>query len=402
MVMTRSFSLANMRLVLANWLSSNIGVYALALLGACIALGILDLAGCSAVWARSHETEPDEKAARAHAAAMLAFAPAAQATSAARSLGALSAEIRHAADGRVVDDLNGAISHSESQGYGLLLACLAGDRTSFARILAFTRTELLDPRRRARRLALGPEGDAARHRHQQRHRWRSADRLCAELCRFGLGDARLHQRRPPAGPQHREGHLPETRQRNLLAYAGRHRLPRRRTEPTDPWLQPLLLGLRGAAGDGERLTGDNGWLKVQATGLKLLDTLAKANMPAPEWMSVKAEPRPADGFPAHLGYNAMRVPLYLLRAGLGEPGRLAPFRAAWANGPAIVDDLGSKQAVDAALGSRLPDPRSRAGLRCRRHRDPARAEILRADGLLPSTLHLLTLAMLSERYQRCM
>jgi hypothetical protein len=40
MVMTRSFSLANMRLVLANWLSSNIGVYALALLGACIALGI--------------------------------------------------------------------------------------------------------------------------------------------------------------------------------------------------------------------------------------------------------------------------------------------------------------------------------------------------------------------------
>jgi hypothetical protein len=29
-----------MRLVLANWLSSNIGVYALALLGACIALGI--------------------------------------------------------------------------------------------------------------------------------------------------------------------------------------------------------------------------------------------------------------------------------------------------------------------------------------------------------------------------
>ncbi|WP_181300771.1 cellulose biosynthesis cyclic di-GMP-binding regulatory protein BcsB [Bosea sp. 124] len=39
-VMTRPFSLANMRLVLANWMSSNIGVYALALLAACIALGI--------------------------------------------------------------------------------------------------------------------------------------------------------------------------------------------------------------------------------------------------------------------------------------------------------------------------------------------------------------------------
>jgi hypothetical protein len=39
-VMTRAFSLTNMRLVFANWMSSNIGIYALALLAACIALGI--------------------------------------------------------------------------------------------------------------------------------------------------------------------------------------------------------------------------------------------------------------------------------------------------------------------------------------------------------------------------
>lgn len=39
-VMTRPFSLTNMRLVFANWMSSNIGIYALALLLACIGLGI--------------------------------------------------------------------------------------------------------------------------------------------------------------------------------------------------------------------------------------------------------------------------------------------------------------------------------------------------------------------------
>lgn len=39
-VMTRAFSLANMRLVFANWMSSNTGVYALTLLAACITLGI--------------------------------------------------------------------------------------------------------------------------------------------------------------------------------------------------------------------------------------------------------------------------------------------------------------------------------------------------------------------------
>ncbi len=39
-VMTRPFSLANMRLIAANWMSSNIGIYALALLLACIGLGV--------------------------------------------------------------------------------------------------------------------------------------------------------------------------------------------------------------------------------------------------------------------------------------------------------------------------------------------------------------------------
>lgn len=39
-VMTRAFSLANMRLVFANWMSSNIGIYALTLLAACIGLGV--------------------------------------------------------------------------------------------------------------------------------------------------------------------------------------------------------------------------------------------------------------------------------------------------------------------------------------------------------------------------
>ena len=46
-------------------------------------------------------------------------------------------------DGRVVDDANGGISHSEGQGYGLLLAFSAGDRATFERIWTFTLNELL-------------------------------------------------------------------------------------------------------------------------------------------------------------------------------------------------------------------------------------------------------------------
>ena len=45
--------------------------------------------------------------------------------------------------GRIIDDANGNISHSEGQGYGLLLAVLAGNSADFELIWSFTRTELL-------------------------------------------------------------------------------------------------------------------------------------------------------------------------------------------------------------------------------------------------------------------
>ncbi len=45
--------------------------------------------------------------------------------------------------GRVVDTGNGGISHSEGQGYGMLLAALAGDRATFERIWTWTRANLM-------------------------------------------------------------------------------------------------------------------------------------------------------------------------------------------------------------------------------------------------------------------
>ena len=45
--------------------------------------------------------------------------------------------------GRIVDTANSNISHSEGQGYGLLLAYLAENRGDFDTIWAFTRAEML-------------------------------------------------------------------------------------------------------------------------------------------------------------------------------------------------------------------------------------------------------------------
>jgi len=52
------------------------------------------------------------------------------------------------ADGRVVDFFQGSISHSEGQGYGLLLALMNGDRAAFDRIFRWT-TDNLQVRRDA-------------------------------------------------------------------------------------------------------------------------------------------------------------------------------------------------------------------------------------------------------------
>ena len=67
---------------------------------------------------------------------LLAFASAAHATVTAEAWDLYKQKFVMA-DGRVVDDVNGEISHSESQGYGLMLSCLANDPTTFARILGF-------------------------------------------------------------------------------------------------------------------------------------------------------------------------------------------------------------------------------------------------------------------------
>jgi len=48
-------------------------------------------------------------------------------------------------DGRVFDPQNGGITHSESQGYGMMLALLGNDRATFDRIWLFARNTMQKP-----------------------------------------------------------------------------------------------------------------------------------------------------------------------------------------------------------------------------------------------------------------
>lgn len=302
------------------------------------------------------------------------------------------------AEGRVVDDANGGISHSESQGYGLLLACLAGDHASFASIFAFTRTELL----------IRDDGLAA---------WRwdpKANPHVTDINNASDGDLLIADALACAGERwNMPGYTAAARQ--IAGALARVALLQRAGET---WLMPAAVGFsEKERADGPvinpsywvfeafprlaKLTGDQRWMQVQASGLKLLDELAQRKMPAPEWLSVKADPVPAEGFPPQLGYNAVRIPLYLLRAGLAEKTRLAPFRQAWAGGVAVVD-LRSGKPVEplADAGYRI----LAAAMACALDGTPVPAELkaFRPTVYYPSTLQLLSLAMLSEKYPQCM
>lgn len=302
------------------------------------------------------------------------------------------------AEGRVVDDANGGISHSESQGYGLLLACLAGDRGSFASILSFTRTELL----------IRDDGLAA---------WRwdpKASPRVTDINNASDGDILIVEALACAGTR---WSMPDytTAARQIARSLTRVALLKQGGET---WLMPAAKGFSAQERpDGPvinpsywvfesfpllaKLTGDPSWMQVQASGLKLLDGLARRKLPAADWLSLKGEPKPAEGFPPQFGYNALRIPLYLLRAGLADKQRLEPFRQAWANGTAVIDVPSGKPAEP------LPDAGYRilaAAMACALDRTaiPTELKTFQPTAYYPSTLHLLTLSMLSERYPQCM
>ncbi len=331
------------------------------------------------------------------AATLLGFAPSVQA-----SLPAGAWELYRqrfvTAEGRVVDDANGGISHSESQGYGLLLACLAGDRGGFASILSFTRTELL----------IRDDGLAA---------WRwdpKATPRITDINNASDGDLLIAEALACAGTR---WSMPAytTAARQIARSLAKAALVKRGSET---WLMPAAKGFsEQERPDGPvinasyfvfeafpiltRLTGDQGWMQAQASGLKLLDDLAKRKTPAADWLSLKSEPKPAEGFPPQFGYNALRIPLDLLRAGLADKARLEPFRQAWADGTAVIDVPTGKRAEP------LPDAGYRilsAAMACALDRTPIPAELKTFQPTLyyPSTLHLLALSMLSERYPQCL
>jgi len=262
-----------------------------------------------------------------------------------------------AATGRVIDNSNGNISHSEGQGFALLLAEAAGDYSSFAKIKAWTdyvlgvRDDSLFAWRfmpfRGRPvpdLNNATDGDIliawallrASRRWQKPALAQQANRILRDIERLCVAPA------TPFGPLIKPGATGfETKQRLVIN------------------LSYFVFPALAAFADE---TGNDIWRQLTASGLELLKKALFGDLSLPaDWIDITAKGviDISKDQPPHYGWNAIRVPLYLAWAKeIPNQPYLAPYQRLLQSS----DDAGAVPAwVDLTTGARADFSTSRGG-----------------------------------------
>ena len=252
------------------------------------------------------------------------------------------------AQGRVIDTGNAMISHSEGQGYGMLFAVAANDREAFDRIWGWTRANLMvrddelvawrwEPTQRP---AVADMNNATDGDILVAWALTEAAELWAELS-YRVAARRI------AVEVGRKTVLFKTNMGALLLPGVRGFSAQDR--PDGPvvnlsyYVFPAFSRLRIVAPEYD-------WNGLTQTGLDLLKAAAKSGSKLPsDWLSVREDGvQPADGFPPHFSYNAIRVPLYMAWAGIGEKEHYREFLA-WGKhrqGPLPIIDVKTGRETD--------------------------------------------------------
>ncbi|MBN8875586.1 MAG: hypothetical protein J0H67_22345 [Rhodospirillales bacterium] len=236
-----------------------------------------------------------------------------------------------AADGRIVDNGNGGISHSEGQGWGMIFAVAAGDKAAFDRIQDWTAEALRRP-------------DDALHAW----RWVPKDKPPVKDKNNATdGDIFIATGLARAGHQWGEpdrlqaaGAIAHDILRLLVQQAGPYTvlLPALQGFTTKDavvvnpsyYTFPFLTELAGVVSSPV-------WAAVRADGLRLIDQgrFGPWNLP-PDWMRIARSSgalTPAPNFPPRFSFDAVRVPLWLSWAGqAGTPAGVSIDRF-WSSYP---------------------------------------------------------------------
>lgn len=307
-------------------------------------------------------------------------------------------------EGRVIDNGNGGISHSEGQGYGMLLAVATQDREAFDLLWKWTSTNL----------SVRGDGLSA-------WRWEPGRTPnVTDKNNASDGDILIAWALGEAGIRWNEPQFTQTMLRISKAIFEKNVI----TTRVGPTLLPGAVGFSASdRPDGpvvnlsywifpaidrlQQMDTANNWAGLRRSGLTLLreGRYGPLGLP-PEWLSVgEKQASPAAKFERTFGYNAVRIPLYLAWSPRVPNDHLKPFLTMWnpgANlGPFIIDiDDGKAGALLDAPGYRMVF----ALAQCIAHQRPAPRDLAAATNELyyPATLGLLSVLAISERRPQCL
>lgn len=307
-------------------------------------------------------------------------------------------------EGRVIDNANGGISHSEGQGYGLLLAAFADDHDAFQLIWNWTEKNL----RGRPDLLFAWQWDPSKNQIVDKNNATDGDILVAWALaegarRFARSDY-LTAAKPIAQAIGAEMLQNSNHGAILLPAASGFS---RKDQPDGPivnlsyWVFPAFSTLR-------ELAPEYDWEALRESGLSLLNgsRFGPRQLPA-DWQSVgDGVIAPARNFPPQFGYNAIRIPLYLAWSGDNASRRALRRFVGLTQGPLNVGlyviDVNSgaaEQALDGA-GYRLVV----ALARCAALGQPIDSELIKSRDALyyPETLRMLSLVVIQQRFPQCM
>ena len=308
-----------------------------------------------------------------------------------------------APNGRIIDNANNNISHSEGQGYGLLLAYLANEPADFERIWSFTQSELM-----VRNDGLAAwRWDPAAHPHvTDINNATDGDLLIAyALALAGFSwqsEAYMDAATRIAKTLLERTVIEHGKQSLLLPGVEGFSAKDRKDGPVvnlSYWVFEALPVMNALAPSDK-------WESVYTSGLQLLETAQFGPRKLPsDWISLGGEePVPAAGFEPQFGYNSIRIPLYLIRAEIKAPKLLERIK----KGMTFQDHVPALVNVETGIQlQHLKDP----GYQIINHimacsnkdnTNPAVSRDFNPKFYYPSTLQLLGLAYVKEKRSECL
>ncbi len=309
--------------------------------------------------------------------------------------------------GRVIDGPQGNASHSEGQGYGMLLAAEIGDGDAFRRMAEWTDSNL----------AIRPDNLLA-WRWQPDVPGRVADPNNASDGDLFYAWALLRGAERFGEPRWRD------RANGIAADLARTCIAMRPDRPGVPVLLPAEYGFVSEAG----ATVNPSYMMPRAlrevaaatrqpqldaaaqSGLDLMAEIATVQL-VPDWVQITpAGLRADDRFSFNMGYEAMRVPLFLAWSGERNHRALRRAAAALSDAVATLEPAQNATVIDARTGAVLEtsaDPgyaaiAALAGCAAQGGIGSPIPGFSPAQPYYPATLHMFTLLAQMERYPSCL